>query len=277
MPRPIYRSLAVCMTALTLIGIFAVPVATASRPAIGPNGQGTVLVVGDSLTFGANYFGRLAVKAQGTNIWTNVVLDAKNGRKATVGAKVIANRLTNSTTAIVVALGTNDMISKSESWYPTYAIDTVMEQAGGLPVLWVNLEFSPTGRADWRARGVRFNRALRTSTNRYPNLVIADWNTFFTPKGQSRFVADGVHLSVTGYKTRTTYFINQMKLFGQRIVEATTTTTSTTTSTTSTTTTTTSSTVPATTSSSTTPSSNTTTPTSAPTDSSSSSTTSPSP
>jgi hypothetical protein len=262
MPRPVYRSLAVCMTALTLIGIFIAPVATASRPAIGLNGQGTVLVVGDSLTFGANYFGRLAVKAQGTNIWTNVVLDAKNGRKATVGAKVIANRLTNSTTAIVVALGTNDMISKSESWYPSFAIDTVMQQAGDLPVLWVNLEFSPTGRADWRARGVRFNRALRAATNRYPNLVIADWNTFFTPKGQSRFVADGVHLTVTGYKTRTSYFVNQMRLFGQRIVEATTTTTSTTTSTTSPT--------------STTPTSDTTTPTSAPPDSSSSSTTLPS-
>lgn len=281
MPRPIHRSLAVCMTALTLLGIFAAPVATASRPAIGQNGQGTVLIVGDSLTFGANYFGRLAVKAQGTNIWTRVALDAKNGRKATVGAKIIANRLTSSTTAIVVALGTNDMISKSETWYPSYAIDTVMEQANGLPVLWVNLEFSPTGRADWRARGVRFNRALRAATDRYPNLVIADWNTFFTPKGQSRFVADGVHLTVTGYKTRTNYFINQMRLFGQRIVEATTTTTSTTTSTTSTTT---STTVPvttpsSTTPSSTTPSSTTTSPTAptAPPDSSSSSTTSPSP
>jgi len=247
MPRPVYRSLAVCMTALTLLGIFAVPVATASRPAIGPNGQGTVLIVGDSLTFGSNYFGKLAVKAQGTNIWTRVVLDAKNGRKATVGAKIIGSKLTSSTTAIVVALGTNDMISKSESWYPSYAIDTVMEQAGGLPVLWVNLEFSPTGRADWRARGVRFNRALRAATDRYPNLVIADWNTFFTPKGQSRFVADGVHLSVSGYKTRTTYFINQMRSFGQRIVEATTTTSPTTSTTTTT--------VPDTSSSTTTPSS----------------------
>lgn len=220
------------MTVLTLTGICAVPAATASRPAIGPNGQGTVLVVGDSLTFGANYFGRLGIRAQGTNIWTHVVLDAKNGRKATVGAKVIANKLTSATTAIVVALGTNDMISKSETWYPRYAIDTVMEQVGGLPVLWVNLEFSPTGRADWRSRGLRFNRALQVATSDYPNLIIADWNKFFTPKGQSRFVADGVHLSVTGYKTRTTYFINQMRLFGQRIVEATTTTsTSTTTST----------------------------------------------
>jgi hypothetical protein len=244
------------VTVLTLLGIAAVPATAARKPAIGANGQGTVLVVGDSLTFGANYFGKLGVKAQGTNIWTNVVLDAKNGRKATVGAKIIANRLSSSTTAIVVALGTNDMISKSESWYPTYAIDTVMEQAGGLPVLWVNLEFSPTGRADWRARGVRFNRALQSATRRYPNLVIADWNKFFTPNGKSRFVADGVHLTVTGYKTRSTYFINQMNLFGQRIVDATTTTSTSTTTTTTTT-------VPATTPVTTIPDSTTTTATTA--------------
>jgi hypothetical protein len=155
------------------------------------------------------------------------------------------------------------MISNSATWYPRYAIDTVMEQAGGLPVLWVNLEFSPTGRADWRSRGVRFNRALRAATSDYPNLIIADWNKFFTPKGQSRFVADGVHLSVTGYKTRSSYFISQMRLFGQRIVDATTTTS------TSSTTTTTTTTVPATTSTTTSPD---TTTTSAPPSSTSSST-----
>jgi len=226
------RRFAVCMTVISVLAISAVPSSAALTPAIGPNGQGTVLLVGDSLTFGANYFGRLGIRAQGTNIWTKVILDAKNGRKATVGAKVIADKLTSSTTAIVVALGTNDMISKSEAWYPRYAIDTVMEQAEGLPVLWVNLEFSPTGRADWRSRGVRFNRALQTATRDYPNLTIADWNKFFTPRGQSRFVADGVHLSVTGYKTRSNFFINQMRLFGQSIVDATTTTSTSSTTTT---------------------------------------------
>lgn len=221
------RKIGVAATSMLLLAVAAVPVASAAKPAIGPNGQGTLLIVGDSLTFGANYFGKLGSKTQSTNIWTKVVLDAKNGRKATVGAKVIADQLTDTTTAIVVALGTNDMISKPMSWYPDYAIDTVMEQAGALPVLWVNLEFSPTGRADWRSRGARFNRALQKATLRYPNLVIADWNKFFTPKGQSRFVADGVHLSVTGYKTRTTFFLNKMTDFAAQIISATTTTSST--------------------------------------------------
>ena len=232
-----HRRLAVCMTVVSLLLISAVPANAARKPAIGPNGQGTVLLIGDSLTFGANYFGKLGTRAQATNIWTKVSLDARNGRKATVGAKIIADKLTNTTTAIVVALGTNDMIAHSQSWYPRYAIDTVMAQTEGLPVLWVNIEFSPTGRPDWKSRGVRFNRALQQATSRYPNLMIADWNKFFTPRGPSRFVGDGVHLSVTGYKTRSTFFINQMMSFGQRIVDATTTTSSTTTTSTTTTTT----------------------------------------
>ena len=218
------RNICVALTAVTLVTASAAPLVSASKPAIGPNGQGTLLVVGDSLTFGANYFGKLGVKSQATNIWTKVVVDAKNGRKATVGARVIADRLTDTTTAIVVALGTNDMISKSATWYPDYAIDTVMEQVGTVPVLWVNLEFSATGRADWRSRAARFNRALKNATYRYPNLVVADWNKFFTPKGQSRFVADGVHLTVTGYKTRTSFFLSQMNVFAQQIIDATTTT-----------------------------------------------------
>lgn len=218
------RNICVALTAFTLVTASAAPLVSASKPAIGPNGQGTLLVVGDSLTFGANYFGKLSVKSQATNIWTKVVVDAKNGRKATVGARVIADRLTDTTTAIVVALGTNDMISKSATWYPDYAIDTVMEQVGTVPVLWVNLEFSATGRADWRSRAARFNRALKNATYRYPNLVVADWNKFFTPKGQSRFVADGVHLTVTGYKTRTSFFLSQMNVFAQQIIDATTTT-----------------------------------------------------
>lgn len=222
------RNICVALTVAALLTATGTTLAHASTPAIGPNGQGTLLMVGDSLTFGANYFGKLGTKAQATNNWTKVVVDAKNGRKATVGAKVIADRLTDTTTAIVIALGTNDMISKPATWYPDYAIDTVMEQVGALPVLWVNLEFSPTGRSDWRLRATRFNRALRNATSRYPNLVVADWNKFFTPKGQSRFVADGVHLTVTGYKTRTSFFLSQLNVFARQIIDATSTTTTTT-------------------------------------------------
>ena len=202
--------------------------------AIGTNGQGTLLVVGDSLTVGTEAFGSLSAKVNSLGTWTNVLMDAKVGRKASLGASVIEKDLTASTTALVIALGTNDMISKPETWYPRWVIDTVMQKTRGLPVLWVNLEFSQTGRGDWRARGVRFNKELRLATLRYSNLTIADWNTAFTPKSKSRFIEDGVHLSVSGYKTRSAYLVPTISSFGKAIINATT-TTSTTSSTTSTT------------------------------------------
>lgn len=130
-----------------------------------------------------------------------------------------------STTAIVLALGTNDVISRREPAYPAAVIEQVMHASQGLPVLWVNTDFSPTGRGDWRFRSRRFNRALRDAQAEWPNLEIADWYTFFTPRGKARFIADGVHLSVSGYKLRAQFTESQVRKFGNRIVDATTTTT----------------------------------------------------
>ena len=227
--------------------------------AIGANGQGSLFVVGDSLTVGTEAFGTLSTKVKALGIWTNVVMDAKVGRKASLGASVIEKGITASTTALVVALGTNDMISKPETWYPRWVIDTVMLKTRGLPVLWVNLEFSQTGRSDWRARGVRFNKELRIAKLRYPNLQIADWNTAFNPVSKSRFIEDGVHLSVSGYKTRSAFLVPEISSFGTAIINATTTTSSTSTTTTSTVAPTTTSSTPPVSSTSTSTSSTTTT------------------
>ena len=228
------RGISVSVVAVFGLSILHSPTSVEGRSvSIGANGQGTLLVVGDSLTVGTEAFGSLTKKVSALDTWTNVVIDAKVGRKASLGASVIDKSLNAVTTALVIALGTNDMISKPETWYPRWVIDTVMKKARGLPVLWVNLEFSPTGRSDWRARGVRFNKELRLAKLRYPNLTIADWNTAFTPKSKSKFINDGVHLTVSGYKTRSSFMVPQISSFGVSIVNASTTTT-TTTSTTST-------------------------------------------
>jgi hypothetical protein len=81
---------------------------------------------------------------------------------------------------------------------------------------------------------VRFNRALIKAQARWPKLRIADWNTSFVPKAASRFIADGVHLTVSGYKTRASFTVNALRVYGTQVVDATTTTTSTTTTSTST-------------------------------------------
>jgi hypothetical protein len=222
--------------------VFVVPQLShaASTPSlINPNGQDHLLIIGDSLSVGTDYFGKLQSRIERLSIWTTVSIDDKEGRKASLAAPILKKQLTSDTTAIVIALGTNDMISRRESWYPAYVIDLVMEKTRGLPVLWVNTEFSALGRRDWVSRSVRFNRALVNAQVRWPQLHIANWNKSFTPKASSRFIADGVHLTVSGYKTRASFMVKALSTFGTQVVDASTTTTSTTTTTPTTSTTTT--------------------------------------
>ena len=243
------------VTAIALAFAVTVPSLAKATPTprlIGANGQGTLLFIGDSLTVGADAFGSLASRTRDTSMWTKVIMDARVGRTASTGATTLRTRRTAHTTAIVVALGTNDMISKSESWYPSWVIDKVMTESRGLPVLWFNLEFSATSRGDWRARASRFNRSLRLAQVKWPNLTIADWNSHFVPNRVSRFIADGVHLTVHGYRTRASFSVKQLLQFGDVIVNASTTTTTTTTSTSTTTTSTSTSSTSSTTSSTTT-------------------------
>jgi lysophospholipase L1-like esterase len=207
----------------------------AAQPRATANGQQTLLFVGDSLTVGTSWFGSLKSKIDDLRIWNNTTIDAKVGRLATEGVSVLQKQITPRTTAVVVALGTNDMISRRDPAYPPIAIDAVMQEAHDLPVLWFNLKFSPTGRGDWRTRARRFNRALRAAQLRWPNLIIADWYSAFTPAGKAQYISDGVHLNVSGYKARAAFTIKQLKTFGTLVVNASTTTTTTVAPTTSTT------------------------------------------
>lgn len=195
--------------------------------------------MGDSLTIGTVAFGSLRSRIEDLEIWTRVAIDARNGRKATAGSAIIADtlRAKKDVTALVIALGTNDMISNASPSYPRKLIDRVMASTKGRPVLWVNVEFSPLFRTDWVARAKRFNRDLRAATTRWPNLMVADWNSFFTPGKTVRFVADGVHLTNAAYRLRARWLARQLELFGERAINSTTTTSTTTTSTTTTSTT----------------------------------------
>jgi lysophospholipase L1-like esterase len=190
-------------------------------------------VVGDSLTVGTDYFGKLSNKLSALNVWTNVVVDAKVGRKTGAGGDELKKLLKTypNTTAVVIALGTNDMIVHSERSYPNTSLQNILSVSGNLPILWVNPTFSPTIHSDWLVRAKRMNALLATTASSKTNFYVADWAKYFVPKGPSRFISDGVHLTVSGYKTRTTFMVDQISRFGQTIVLATTTTTSTTTST----------------------------------------------
>lgn len=190
-------------------------------------GQGTLVFIGDSLTVGADAFGAVATNLRRSGLWSAVVMDARDGRTARQGAATLAARMgsARNPTAVVVALGTNDMISQRAASYPAFVIDKVMNESSGVPVLWVTPTFSAAIHPDWRQRAARFNRALRAARSEWPNLFVADWAAGFVPRGASRYIKDGVHLTVSGYRTRAAWTVRQVKTFGRTIIDATTTTT----------------------------------------------------
>jgi len=204
--------------------------ASAVSRATTANGQGDLIVVGDSLMEGSSVYGRLASQVTALRTWTTVTVDYRRGRKTSESYSVVDRRLTaaKNPTALVIALGTNDMISHSETSWPARVIDRMMIEAAGLPVLWVTVTFNGAVHPDWKLRAARFNRALRAARTEWPNLYVAEWSTYFVPKGASRYIADGIHLTVSGYRTRASWLTTQIKSFGTTIINATTTTSTTT-------------------------------------------------
>lgn len=194
---------------------------------------GTLLVVGDSLTEGATLLGNMRALSVAKGPWKRITIDYRRGRRASDAVPVVRSRLKadRSVSAIVLALGTNDMLSRGEAWYPASVIRRLMAETRGLPVLWVNLAFEPRVRPVQRARSAVFNRELRAATQSWPTLRIADWSRSFVPRGASRFIGDGIHLTTSGYRKRAAWTASQVAAFGTWSSNRTSTTTSTTTTT----------------------------------------------
>lgn len=197
------------VTALVLVVATAALVAHGEADA---TRRGTLLVIGDSLTVGAAGMGGFDPRLRSLAAWDEIVVDARVGRSARAGAAVLARRLadTDDVEAVVVALGTNDMAGYRDMAYARSVIDGLMSRARDLPVLWINLEFAASPRPDRRGRGERFNAQLARALTRWPNLVVSDWNAWFTPRGATRFVADGMHLTASGYRSRSRFMIAEI-------------------------------------------------------------------
>ena len=248
------RLLVPLLTAVALVAAVTPGLARGSNPgtdagyAYPGNGQGDLIVVGDSLTEGAEYFGQMRRALLATKVWPRVTVDYKRGRTVSQGIPVLQRRLAAASepTAIVIALGTNDMMSHPEASWPARVIDAMMTGTLGLPVMWVNITFDPRTHPDWKARANRFNRALAAAQAEWPTLSVVNWSRAFVPAGKNRFISDGVHLTISAYRTRATWIAARGAEFGRSVVWSSTTTT-TTTSTTPPSTTTPTTTVPVTT------------------------------
>ena len=203
--------------------------------------SGTLLVVGDSLTVGASVLGKFSGSNRTVRAsWKKVVIDAQVGRTARQGAAIVTTKVRSTrASAVMVALGTNDLMGRRTAVEARTLIDSIMSATRGRPVLWVNIEFGTLPARERPARARMFNTELRRASARWPNLRIADWNRSFTPNSRSRFNADGVHLTTSGYVTRAMFYAREAASFRtwiDTVLNTTTTTTTTSTSTTSTTT-----------------------------------------
>lgn len=203
------RRLPGLVAGLVAAGVLAVPVVTAPPAgAAAPSRAVTcsatssvdrrVLVVGDSLTVGADQIGGLSAKlvANGFDV---VGVDAKVGRSTPTGLQRLRARR-ELPPYVVVALGTNDVAAQRSATRFARLVDDVVAVTGpDRTVVWVNVSLART--PSEQQRTAAYNRVLRNRARTTPGFVLVDWERVM--RANARFVAqDRVHLTSRGYRQR---------------------------------------------------------------------------
>lgn len=166
----------------------------------GPNGP--IVVVGDSLTFGAAAQTARELRTQG---WGPICVDGTVSRTVEFGSSSIpdgldaAYRIRASNPAWndpritwVVALGTNDVGFSSGNLDRSNKYVADMRAAIGTnPVSWMNVR---TGRGDYQYKEAMFNQSIAAG-----GVTVIDW---YNQMSGTWLAGDGVHLNSTGYQAR---------------------------------------------------------------------------
>lgn len=178
-----------------------------------PAKPGALFILGDSLCLGAEIFGKLSTTVKATYKWSAVISDCKLGRRALDGLSILTKTLDarSDYSGVVVALGTNDLLSRREKAYPAWIIEQMLSRAKGKPVLWVEVQYGGV-HPDYVGRARRFNSALVDAAKKYPNLSIAPWFAAYPSKTRS-WERDGIHPTVSGYRTRATFLAKEIAAF----------------------------------------------------------------
>ena len=190
---------------------FAVSVGAGSSTPFTPNTGPSLLILGDSITWGSDYFAKAQKLVAGDGQWVNVVLDGQYSRRVAFPTPNTSIRMSGvksylklkaaglNPDAVIVALGSNDVALETKPEIYEKIIRDLMNTIGNVPVTWLTVN-----RRDTKAifaRSVVFNTVLVKLTSEYPNLVISDWSAIINdnPKLMSW---DKVHLTPTGYAIR---------------------------------------------------------------------------
>ncbi|NDG11349.1 MAG: SGNH/GDSL hydrolase family protein [Actinobacteria bacterium] len=199
----------------------------AKRPA-----KSTLLVLGDSLTWGSNYFSKAQSRLAASGTFDTVVVDGWWSRR--IGGIISTTYSGNNTykklvssglrpTAVIVALGTNDVFFMSKRREYAALIRELMTTIGNIPVVWVNVHRVDTPSNVNRSR--LFNTTLERTLAEYPLASIFDWSGL-AKQNPAVMAWDKIHHSAYGYEVRTKTYLDLATVLSQRVVSLTTTTTS---------------------------------------------------
>ncbi|MEN9648707.1 MAG: GDSL-like Lipase/Acylhydrolase family, partial [Actinomycetota bacterium] len=190
---------------------FAVSIGAGSSTPFTPNTSPSLLILGDSITWGSDYFAKAQKLVAGDGQWVNVVVDGQYSRRVAFPTPNTSIRMSGvksylklkaaglNPDAVIVALGSNDVAMESKIEVYEKIIRDLMDTIGNVPVTWLTVN-----RRDTKAifaRSVVFNSVLVKLTAEYPNLVLSDWYSVIN-SNLKLMAWDKVHLTPTGYAIR---------------------------------------------------------------------------
>ena len=196
---------------LSVAFAFAISIGAGSSTPFTPDASPSLLIIGDSITWGTDYFAKAQKLVAGDGQWANVVVDGQYSRRVAFPTPNTSIRMSGvksylklkaaglNPDAVIVALGSNDVAMESKIKVYEKIIRDLMDTIGNVPVTWLTINRRDTKRI--HARSVIFNSVLIKLTAEYPNLVLSDWYSVIN-SNLKLMAWDKVHLTPTGYAIR---------------------------------------------------------------------------
>jgi lysophospholipase L1-like esterase len=222
---------------LSVAFAFAISIGAGSSTPFTPDASPSLLIIGDSITWGTDYFAKAQKLVAGDGQWANVVVDGQYSRRVAFPTPNTSIRMSGvksylklkaaglNPDAVIVALGSNDVAMESKIKVYEKIIRDLMDTIGNVPVTWLTINRRDTKRI--HARSVIFNSVLIKLTAEYPNLVLSDWYSVIN-SNLKLMAWDKVHLTPTGYAVRAKSYQSLARDIYERYWIATTATTTTT-------------------------------------------------
>ena len=221
-----FLAVAVCLTV-------AAGISTPFTPNTGPS----LLILGDSITWGTEYFAKSQKLIAADEQWANIVIDGQYSRRVAFPTPNASTKYSGVKTfkklsdaglqadAVIVALGSNDVAIETKEAVYELIIRDLMTTIGNVPVTWLTVNRRDTPAI--AKRSIVFNQVLARLAPEYPNLVLEDWYSSIAKR--SKWMAwDKVHLTPSGYQARAKLHQRLARdLFDRHIIATTPTTTTT--------------------------------------------------